>query len=255
MPLQYRSSTRLVTALLLVGALTGCAAKQKAPPVGTQGADKYLFDKGTELLGKKNWLTAREHFRRLVDSYPQSPLRADAKLGIADSYLGENRVDSRILAVNEYREFLTYYPLNPRADYAQYHLALAQTRQMLTAQRDQTNTLDALTETQRFLDNYPNSKYRPEVEKLNREARDRLSEYEFLVGKLYFQGKWMPGALARWGELLKTDPAVHAKGRSAVLHWRGPVSRRRRPPGDPVFRAGDLRIPEERVRQEGRNSG
>ena len=183
----------------------------EGPARGAQGADKYLYDKGTELLAKKNWLTAREHFRRLVDSYPQSTLRADAKLGIADSYLGENRVDSRMLAIYEYREFLTYYPTNPKADYAQYHLALAQCRQMLAPERDQTNTLEALKETQRFLDNYPNSPYRPEVDKLNRGARDRLSESEFQVGLLYYRGRWMPGALARFGELLRADPGYSKK--------------------------------------------
>ena len=42
-----------------------------------------------EALNEKHWLTAREYFRQLVDSYPQSPYRADAKLGLGDTYLGE----------------------------------------------------------------------------------------------------------------------------------------------------------------------
>ena len=44
---------------------------------------------GTEELNEKNWLTAREYFRQLMESYPQSQYRADAKLGIGDTYLGE----------------------------------------------------------------------------------------------------------------------------------------------------------------------
>jgi outer membrane assembly lipoprotein YfiO len=122
------------------------------------------------------------YFQRLVDTYPQSPHRADAKLGIGDAYLGEGRADSIVLAANEFREFLNFFPLNPRADYAQYKLAVAQMRQMLGPARDQTATRAALTELDRFLQNYPKSALRPEVEKLRRQARDRLSESEFRVG-------------------------------------------------------------------------
>ena len=193
-------------AALVAGALGACASAPKAPAIGEAEADKFLFDRGTEYLAKKNWLNAREYFRRLVDSYPRSPYREDAKLGIGDSFVGEGRVESLILGANEYREFLTYYPRSPRTDYAQYRLGYAQHKQMLGPERDQTATLEAIRELQRFLDSYPNSKYRPEVVKLHREARDRLSESEFKVGLLYYRVKWNQGALMRFTELVRSDP-------------------------------------------------
>lgn len=213
-----RSKARLVAVLLLAGTVAACASKTKAPPVGTAGADKYLFDRGTELLAKKNWITAREYFRRLVDSYPQSEFKADAKLGIADSYAGEKGA-SLILAVNEFREFLSYYPRHPKADYAQYRLAFSQAGQMLAAERDQTNTLETIKECQRFIDVFPDSKYRPEVDKLYRQARDRLSEAEFRVGLLYYRGRWMPGAIARFSNVLKDDPEFSKQ--DEVLFYMG----------------------------------
>ena len=91
-----------------VGVLRSAAPKQ--PPVGTLEPDKFLFERGTEELNKKHWLTAREYFRQLIDSYPQSPYRADAKLGLGDTYLGEGSAESNVLAVNEFREFLSFYP-------------------------------------------------------------------------------------------------------------------------------------------------
>lgn len=184
-----------------------CASAPPLPAVGAADADKFLFDRGTELLSKKNWLSAREYFRRLVDSYPRSQYREAAKLGIGDSFVGEGRIESLILGANEFREFLTYFPRSERADYAQYRLAYTQFKQMLGPQRDQTATHDALRELQRFLDGYPDSKYRPEVQKLHREARDRLSEYEFRVGLLYHRLRVYPGAISRFTELLKVDPA------------------------------------------------
>jgi outer membrane protein assembly factor BamD len=204
--LEFRRAMGLVALALALSTLGACGSKQAVPTLGQADADVYLFQRGTELLAKKNWLTAREYFRRLVDSYPQSRLRADAKLGIGDSYLGEGRIESYILGANEFREFLTFFPSSPRADYAVYRLGYAQSKQMLKAERDQTATHEALRELQRFLDSYPDSKYRPEVEKLHRQARDRLSESEFRKGLLYYRIRNPVGAVSRFAELLKADP-------------------------------------------------
>ena len=207
-----RWQVRLVAALLVAASVAGCAKKAgKAPPPGAVDADKYLFDRGTELLAKKNWITAREWFRRLVDGYPQSPYRWDAKLGVGDSFVGEGRADSLVLAVNEFREFLQFNPTSDRADYAQYRLCVAHSKQMLSPKRDQTATLDTLAEIKRFYDNYPKSQYKPEVDKLQRAARDRLSESEFRIGTVYYRGGWYPGAVARFSGILKDDPGYTHK--------------------------------------------
>ena len=99
-------------------------------PAGTLQPDKFLFDRGTEALNEKKWLTAREFFREIVDTYTQSPYRPDAKLGIGDTYLGEGTADGLERALNEFREFLAFFPTNPRADYAQYKLGMTHFRQM-----------------------------------------------------------------------------------------------------------------------------
>lgn len=183
-----------------------CAHKTAAPAAGSVDADKFLHDKGQDALKRKKWLEAREYFRRLIDTFPRSAFRTDAKLGIGDSYLGEGRADSLVLAVGEYREFLTLAPLSDRADYAQYRLALAQTKQMLKPQRDQNATRDALRELDRFRESYPNSKYKPEVDVLYRQARDRLSDAELQVGIFHFRNRMYSGALARFRGLMEADP-------------------------------------------------
>jgi outer membrane protein assembly factor BamD len=206
-PFDLRANLRSGLTVALMLTVVACGhRKQKEPPQGSVDADKFLYTRGSELLAKKNWITAREYFKRIVDSYPQSTYRADAKLGVGDSYLGENHVDTLILAVNEYREFLQFFPLNNRADYAQFHLALAQSRQMLAAERDQTATHETLAEVQRFRDAYPKSEFMPEVDKIYQQARERLSESEFHVGLLYFRVHGYAGALARFVDLINADP-------------------------------------------------
>ena len=205
------SKARLLTIALICAGVTACASGQKDPTPGQMDADKFLFERGTALLAKKNWLTAREYFRRIVDSYPQSTYRADAKLGVGDSYLGEGGIGPLILGANEFREFLQFFPLNPRADYAQYRLTFAQSKQMLRADLDQTATIETLAEVQKFRENFPKSEYLPEVEKIFRLARDRLSLSEFRVGRLYYKAGYMRGAVPRFVGILNDDPGYTKK--------------------------------------------
>lgn len=175
-------------------------------PQDIPNPDRFLYERGEAELKERDWLEAREYFRRVYENYPQSPLRPDAMLGVADTYLGEKSTESLVLADGEYREFLTFYPRHARADYAQYQLAMTFFQQMRGADRDQTSTRDALAEFQIFFDRYPDSPLMPEARKNWRIARDRLSESELHVAETYFRLGAYAGALARLQAILKDDP-------------------------------------------------
>jgi len=201
--------------VLAVATVTACSpGKRGLVPPGTTEPDKFLFDKGNEALTAKKWLVAREFFKQITETYTQSPYRPDAKLAIGDTYLGEGSAEALVLSINEFKEFLSFYPTNPRADYAQYKVGLAHVKQMRGPQRDQTETREAIKELQAFVDRYPNSKLMPEVRTKLREAKDRLSESDYLVGFFYFRQRWYPGAIDRFKDLLKNDPDY--TGRDAV---------------------------------------
>ena len=192
----------------LVGALISAAAcgNKDVIPQNVANPDRFLFDRGDAALKERKWIEAREFYRQVFDNYPQSPFRPDAKLGIADTYLGEKSAESLVLADSEYREFLTYYPRHARADYAQYKLAMTYFQQMRRPDRDQTATREALTEFQVFFDRFPDSKLLPEVRKNWRIARDRLSDSELEVGETYVRMGVLRGAATRLQGLLKEDP-------------------------------------------------
>jgi outer membrane protein assembly factor BamD len=199
--------TALRRSLLLLSLLVAaCGGNRNAIPQNVTNPDKFLYDRGTAALNDKKWTDAREYFRQVVDNYPNSPHRPDAKLGIGDTYLGEKTTESLVLSANEYREFLTFYPTNARADYAQYKMAMTHFEQMRAPERDQTETTAALKEFQVFFDRYPMSPLMGEVRMKWREARDRLSRAEFRVGFHYFRIRWYPGAIPRFRKLLEDDP-------------------------------------------------
>ena len=209
---------RLFPIVVALGAALACATYGRTlVPPGTTEPDKFLFDRGMTALNDKKWLTAREFLKQVVETYTQSPYRPDAKLGIGDTYLGEGTTEALVLAINEFREFLSFYPTNRRADYAQYKLALAHFRQMRGPQRDQTETREAIKEFQTFVERYPNSSVMPDGKAKLREALDRLGESDYLVGFFYFRARWYPGAIDRFQALLKSDPEY--SGRDAVYYY------------------------------------
>jgi outer membrane protein assembly factor BamD len=195
-----------------------CASNPRGTvPAGTIEPDKFLFDKGTDALNNKKWLAAREFFKQVTETYTASPYRPDAKLGIGDTYLGEGTSEALVLAINEFSEFLSFYPTNRRADYAQYKLGMSHFRQMRLPQRDQTETRAALKEFETFVARFPNSSLMPEVTTKLRETRDRLSEADYQVGYFYYRQKWYPGAIDRFKTVLKDDPGY--TGRDSVYFY------------------------------------
>ena len=183
----------LCSLLFLAAFVSACSSN---PPVtaGPGEADQLLLDRGNAALKERKWATARQYFSELLESYPQSPLRAEAKLGVGDSYLGENNSAAYVYAQNEYREFLAFYPTNPRADYAQMQLGMVHFNQMLNPQRDQSETKEAIKEFQVFVDRYPNSPLMPQVQAaparvqgsavgLGHGGRDDLPEDAPLLGR------------------------------------------------------------------------
>lgn len=200
---------RVASVILLLGMVAGvtaCTARRGRIPTGVTQPDKYLWEQGSAALADRKWFTAREYFQQLVDGYPQSPFRAEAKLGLGDAYLGDGSVEGQLRAEREFQEFLSYFPTHARADYAQYRLALTHFAQMPKAERDQTETIAALEQFAIFRERYPNSTLMPEVLADEREARDRLSTSSFKVGFYYHRARWYPGAIARFKEVLENDP-------------------------------------------------
>ena len=197
---------------------TGCAAADPGLiPPGTPEPDRYLFDRATEFLEQDQWLQARQLFGRIADNYPQSPYRFDAKLRLGDTFVGQGGTSALVQAVNEFGEFLRFYPTNPRADYAQYMIGVAHQAQMLSPDRDQTQTRAAVEAFQLFLDTYPDSELLDEARAKYRETRDQLSESELRVGAFYYRLRWYPGAIQRLRALLDEDPQF--SGRDGVYFY------------------------------------
>jgi outer membrane protein assembly factor BamD len=206
--------------LLVAGLLGGsaCSGKKttKAPP-GAQG-DERLLGLGRDALDKEKWEDARGYFQQLLDSYPRSSLAGDARLGVADSYFNQKGSGNLVLAIAEYRDFLTFFPNHPRADYAQYQIAYGHYKQIHSPDRDQDPTTLAIEEFQKLIELYRNSRYADEGKKLLDECNETMAESQFRVGLFYLQvRKHCRAAIARFNEVLTKYPSY---SRNDELHFR-----------------------------------
>ena len=198
-----------LTVWILAATAIACGGGMQRPalPTGEIEVDRVLFERGTTALEERDWSRAREYFVQIRDNYPQSQYRADARFFIGDTYEGEGSLEASVLALDEYRDFLSLYPTHVRAANAQYKVGLVHFKQMRSAERDQTETNAAIEAFEQFIATYPDHALMPEVLARLRDARDRLSDHDFIVGHFYHRVKNYPGAISRFRQILDGDPA------------------------------------------------
>jgi len=201
---------RVAARLLAVGlaaSLAACASSQTDIASLSSSSDEIVWQAAEKAYQKKQWENARKYYRRIIDGFPQSEHLPGARLALAETYFNEGNSASYILAVAQYREFLTLYPSYPKSDYAQFQSAEAYYRQKNKPDRDQTSTIKALEEYQRLLDVYPGSPH-IEVARLRvANLRQHLARAEFNAGYFYQKTrKALRAAINRYEGLISDYP-------------------------------------------------
>jgi outer membrane assembly lipoprotein YfiO len=216
---QIRSAPRLVVPLLIVVvSAAACGNKSSEVLPGAASGDERLLALGRDALENGKWEDARGYFQQLLDSFPRSQLAGDARLGVADSYFQQKGSGNLVLAIAEYRDFLTFFPNHPRADYAQYQIGYGHYRQIHPADRDQEPTLLAIEEFEKLIELYRNSRYAEEGKTLLQECYETLAESEFLKGLFYLDiRKSCRSAIPRFEGVLEKYPSFSRKDE---LHFR-----------------------------------
>jgi outer membrane protein assembly factor BamD len=193
-----------VLGALLLG---GCATGEADLAVLASNSDQVIWEAGHKAFEKKQWESARQHFRRIIDAFPQSQYAPDARISLGDAYFNEGGDANYILAVSAYRDFVTLYPSHPKADYAQYQTGESYFRRRHGPDRDQTPTLEALNEFDRLLEAYPRSPLVEDAKQRIRDCRQSLARAEYLAGYFYQRTrKACRAAIGRYEGILAEFP-------------------------------------------------
>jgi outer membrane protein assembly factor BamD len=195
-------------ALLLLIAGVGCAHGTE-PDVSTlaSSSDQIIWEAAQKALEKRAWQTARQYMKRIVDGFPQSEHVPGARLALGDTHFEEGGTANYILAIEEYRQFLTFYPSHARSDYAQFRVAEAYFKQRNASDRDQHPTEEALEEYRRLLETYPVSTYAEQARQRIAICRASLAQAEHYVGYFYQRTrKAYRAAITRYQNVLRDYP-------------------------------------------------
>jgi outer membrane protein assembly factor BamD len=218
-------------ALVACGLVAWAACSHSAPDIATltSNSDQVIWEAGQKALSKHDWESARQHFKRIIDAFPQSQYAPAARLALGDAYIKEGGTAQDILAIAAYRDFLTLYPSHPKSDYAQFQIGESYYRQKSGPDRDQTQTIHALEEYQRLLDLYPESPFIEKARDRIKELRQQLARAEYMAGYFYQRTRqYCRAAVARYEGILKEYPdfddldqvllhlaeCLHAEGRT-----------------------------------------
>jgi outer membrane protein assembly factor BamD len=207
-----RAHRRRWTAVLLAAAflLAGCGKKNAV--VAQKGADttaepdKILYDRAMYDIQHGKEPVARFSLQTLLNTYPDSEYVAKAKLAIADSYYKEGTTEGLAQAINEYKDFITFFPYLDEASYAQFRVGMAHYRQMEKPDRDETQVQLAEQEFQNYLLNYPQGKQAGEAEQRLREVQEVVAEADFRIAKYYYGRGSYNGSAHRLTEIVDRYP-------------------------------------------------
>ena len=226
--LGVRARAAVCAALLAAGCAHGGGPADLATL--TSNSDQVIWEAGEKALKKHDYESARQHFRRIIEAFPQSEYGPAARLAVGDAYFQEGGTANYILAIGAYREFLTLYPSHPRSDYAQLQVAESYFKQKNGPDRDQTPTQNALEEFQRLLDIFPDSPLAEVARARSAECRQSLARSEYLAGYFYQKTRRAyRSAILRYEALLKNypdygqmDEVLYRLGECLALAGRGP---------------------------------
>jgi len=183
----------LLFSLVLI--VCACGGNKARPNMPTEERFAYAM----KLFSKKDYFEARTQFRIVILNAPGSTLVDQAQFYLAECHY---EMDEYILAASEYERLLKLYPRSAFLDDAQYKLALCYDRLSPKSDLDQKNTLKAIEEFQRFLEDYPTSEHVEPVEKKLFEARAKLAKKEFDTGNLYRKMTLYEAALFSFDDVL-----------------------------------------------------
>jgi outer membrane protein assembly factor BamD len=186
--------------------------KSKTPPAKKADAtpsaepDKVLYDRAMSDMKRSRYTEARLDLQTLINTYPDSEYLAKAKLGVADSFYKEGGTSNLTQSVDEYKNFIVFFPFLDEAAYAQMQVAMAHYKMTEKADRDNSQAQAAEDEFREFLLKYPQSPLVPQAEQNLRNVQEVLAEGEFRIAHFYYMKADYRASAARLVEVSARYP-------------------------------------------------
>jgi outer membrane assembly lipoprotein YfiO len=184
----------------------GCAPKSAKLQRSIVPPDQDLFETGTNFLSRGNYIRARLTLQTMINTYPDSEMTADAYFAVADTYFEEGGITNWLQAEQQYKDFIVFFPANPKAPDAQMKIIALQRKMVGAPDRDNTPAKRGEQEALKFLDMYPDHPFVPIVRQELAFFQDNLAEGEFGTAAFYAKRDNYAAAVGRWKTILDSYP-------------------------------------------------
>lgn len=168
-----------------------------------------LANDGVTAFENKDYREAITEFTNLKNWYPFSKYAILADLKIADSHYHLEEYEEAIAA---YGDFENLHPRNEAVPEVIFKTGLCYFDRMDTIDRDQTNTLKAISAFERIIRQYPDHELAGKSRENIRECQEMIASHELYVGKFYFKSRHYKAAKARFAEVTASYPDTRAYG-------------------------------------------
>lgn len=183
--------------------VAGCASKaddySELAFEEPDAADK-TYNEGLGLLNAGKISKAADKFQQVDKAHPYSDYARRSMIMSTYTSYKAGDFDS---AVTSGKRFVSLYPKNPDAAYAQYIVGESYFRQIPDITRDQEMAARALAAMDKVVKDYPDSEYADDARRKTQIARDQLAGQEMMIGRYYLERKNFAGSLNRFKTVVK----------------------------------------------------
>jgi len=188
----------LYVAVLL--AVIGCGKQHKL----LKSSDNDLkYESAIAYFNKKDYYRALQLFEQLGSIY-RGTARGE-RINYYQAYCFYEQSDY-LLAGHHFQRLAKNYPNSKDAEEALYMSAFCKYKLSPRYSLDQTNTYDALSEFQAFLNRYPNTSRKDECNKYIDILRAKLAKKDFETARLYFKMDEFEAAVVCFNNIIKDYP-------------------------------------------------
>ncbi len=194
-------------------ALGGCASSPSDEIVEVASADR-LYQEGVALLEEQtsflgldftDYQDAIDKFQDIIDNYPYSEYAVLAELRIADAHYAQHQWEE---ALSYYRDFAQLHPEHPKVPYTMLRTALCHEHQGRKANRDQTQTREAVAALDELIMRHPSAPETAEAEEMWQKLRTKLAHQALQVGDFYFDREEYQSAANRYRSVIDQYPGL-----------------------------------------------
>jgi outer membrane protein assembly factor BamD len=166
-----------------------------------------LYDTGKQYQQEEYHDAAIEQYKQLLDHYPLDPRAEEVELAIAQAHYANEAYPEAIAAFSDFQRM---HPTSPKQAEVEYTIGQAYGHQMDTIDRDLAAGMNASLRYESVIARFPRSEYADKAREKLRETREHLAARELYIAEFYYRRGKTRAARGRVIELVARYPETDA---------------------------------------------